>query len=224
MGATDFTKNTLQDMMFRGQNATINGRTLAWDAAPTLYVGLIGGPALPNLGAALRSADYAAGDCAWPAAPNGRLYRAATGGTTGADEPDWPDADGGTVEDGTVVWAEQTPALAAGDVPEPSGGAYARRPWACSLAKVMGCGLSDSASASSGGSGVISNLDAVVFPVATAAWGPVWGMCVFDEAEGGNPLHFAALDAPRAVGAGDQLAFAAGEAGASYGAITVTLF
>jgi hypothetical protein len=223
MGSTDFAKNKLQDLMFRGQSATINGKTLSWSAAPTLYVGLVGGADLPGQGAALRSAAYAAGKYAWPAAPNGRLYKATTAGTTGASEPVWPTADGGTVTDGTIVWTEQTRALGSAAPPEPSGGAYARQAWTCSLAKVMGCNLAASAGASSGGTGIISNLDQVLFPVATAAWGPIWGICMFDAATAGNALYFAALTVPKVVGASDQLAFAAGAANASYGAITVTL-
>ena len=38
--ATDFLENTLVDVLFRGQSATINGKTLSWSAAPTYYVRL----------------------------------------------------------------------------------------------------------------------------------------------------------------------------------------
>ena len=38
--ASDFMENTFVDVMFRGQNATINGKTLTWSAAPTLYFAL----------------------------------------------------------------------------------------------------------------------------------------------------------------------------------------
>jgi hypothetical protein len=38
--ATDWFENQLVDIFFRGQNATINAKTLSWSAAPTLYIAL----------------------------------------------------------------------------------------------------------------------------------------------------------------------------------------
>jgi len=215
---TDFFKNRIQDVFFRGQSATINSKTLSWSAAPSLFIGLIGGADFPNSGVRLSSTAYAVNKYAWPSTPNGRVYKVTTAGTTGASEPAWPTTDGGTVTDGTVVWTEATNLLAAGTIPEPSGGAYARQTWTCSLAAVMGCNLSTSASASTGNTGKISNLAAVQFPVATAAW----GLCIFDAASAGNPIEFCPLAVPKVVGAGDQLAFAGGVANTSYGAITIT--
>lgn len=43
---------------------------------------------------------------------NGHLYQCAQAGTTGADEPAWPLAEGGQVTDGGVIWKEMTPVLA----------------------------------------------------------------------------------------------------------------
>ncbi len=229
MSATNFLENLIQDVFLRGQNATINGKTLTWSAAPSLYVGLIGGASFPNQGVALRSTAYTVGQFAWPTTPNGRLYKCTTAGTTGAGEPAWPTTSGGTVTDGGVVWTEQTVALGAmtsvAPVAEPSGNAYARQAWTCSLAAVMGTNLAASASASTGITGTISNLSAVQFPAATpAAWGPIWGIAIYDAASGaGNCLHWYPLQTPKVVGATDQMTFAAGVANTSYGGIQITL-
>lgn len=37
---TNFLENTLIDVLLRGQSATINSKTLSWNAAPTLYLAL----------------------------------------------------------------------------------------------------------------------------------------------------------------------------------------
>jgi hypothetical protein len=42
---------------------------------------------------------------------NGHLYQCIQAGTTGATEPNWPLGEGSTVQDGTVVWQENTPVL-----------------------------------------------------------------------------------------------------------------
>lgn len=41
-----------------------------------------------------------------PTTPNGHLYKCTVAGTSGATEPTWPTATGGTVVDGTVTWTE----------------------------------------------------------------------------------------------------------------------
>lgn len=37
---SNFLENNLVDLLLRGQSVTINGKTLSWSAAPTLYVAL----------------------------------------------------------------------------------------------------------------------------------------------------------------------------------------
>ena len=228
MALSNYMKAFIQDVVFRGQNGTLNGKTLSWSAAPTLYVGLIGGSLFPNQGFAMRSTAYTVGQYAWPATPNGRLYKCTTAGTTGASEPSWPTAatavDGQTITDGGVVWTDQIPAMEAGTVPEPSGNNYARQSWTCSLAAVMGTNLAASASASSGAGGTVANLNAIQFPVATpGAWGPIWGLAFWDASSAGNLCHIYNLTVPKVVGINDQMTFAAGTANTTYGAVQVNV-
>lgn len=44
------------------------------------------------------------GQCVFPTTDAGYWYRCTTGGTTDTTEPDWPDRERATVEDGTAVW------------------------------------------------------------------------------------------------------------------------
>lgn len=50
------------------------------------------------------SHTYAVGDWVVPVVWNGLIYRCTTAGTSGAAEPSWPAATGGTVPDGGAVW------------------------------------------------------------------------------------------------------------------------
>jgi hypothetical protein len=59
--------------------------------------------------------------------------------------------------------------------------------------------------------GVKSNTTAVNFPAATASWGTVVGMAVFDASSGGNMLVWADLVTAKAIASGDQPYFAAGD-------------
>jgi hypothetical protein len=57
-------------------------------------------------------------------------------------------------------------------------------------------------------SGVVANSGAVTFPTATASWGTVLGMGLFDAVSGGNLLYFGALATSKTVDNGDQISFA----------------
>lgn len=54
----------------------------------------------------------AAGDIVRPSTTSGWHYRCTTAGTTGASEPNWPTAEGLTIEDGSATWLT-VPAMAA---------------------------------------------------------------------------------------------------------------
>lgn len=76
---------------------------------------------------------------------------------------------------------------------EVTGGSYARQ--------------SVTFSAAAGGSTANSAL--VTFPTATAGWGTVLGIGLFDASTGGNLLYYGALTASKTVGIGDTISFAA---------------
>ncbi len=77
---------------------------------------------------------------------------------------------------------------------EVSGGSYARQ--------------SVAFDAASGGS--TSNTALVTFPTATASWGTVLGIGLFDALSGGNLLYYGTLTTSKAVGNGDTISFSAG--------------
>jgi len=56
-----------------------------------------------------------------------------------------------------------------------------------------------------------SNAVAIVFPTATANWGTIMGVAVFDAASGGNCLWAGALDDPLNVNTGATFSFEIGQ-------------
>ena len=59
--------------------------------------------------------------------------------------------------------------------------------------------------------GVVANSGAVTFPQATAAWGTVLGIGLYEDVGGGaNLLYFGGLSTTKNVDNGDQLSFANG--------------
>lgn len=82
----------------------------------------------------------------------------------------------------------------AGGGTEVTGGSYAR------------VALSTNAASS----GVADNDVAITFTAASADWGTVTYVGIFDASSAGNLLMYAALSASKTISSGDQLSFAAG--------------
>src|SRR5579883_3473065 len=82
---------------------------------------------------------------------------------------------------------------------EPSGGSYAR-------AAVTNNTVNFPAASA----GAKSNATVITFAQATAAWGNVVGVGIFDALSGGNLLYFAPLTVAKNVASGDQPSFAVG--------------
>lgn len=57
-------------------------------------------------------------------------------------------------------------------------------------------------------SGVCSNTGAVTYPTATAGWGTVVAMGIFDASSAGNLLYYGALTTSKVIDIGDQISFA----------------
>lgn len=83
----------------------------------------------------------------------------------------------------------------AGGGTEVSGGGYARQP------------VSFAAAAN----GAASNNADIAFPVATADWGTITHVALFDAATGGNMLLYGALSVAKTIQTGDQLIIKAGD-------------
>jgi len=64
--------------------------------------------------------------------------------------------------------------------------------------------------------GGASNGSDVIFPIATASWGTVTHIAIYDAQTAGNMLYYGQLTASKTIASGDQLRVAAGD-------ITVTL-
>lgn len=177
-------------------------RTGSFTKPAELHIGLI--PV--SRGYWQASTAYGIGDYVLPTTPNGRLYKCTTAGTTGAAEPTWPTTDGGTVNDGTAVWEEQTVALDAASgstIPEVSGGSYAR---------VQRDPADANWSAPASGNGMTDNVGEIAFPAPSANWGLIYGLFVADAASAGNTLFKGALTTPKTVNNGDPAPkFAVGE-------------
>ena len=77
----------------------------------------------------------------------------------------------------------------AGTGAEVSGGSYAR--------------VAASFATASGTSGLVATDADVTFPTATASWGTVGWIALWDSASGGNMLYHTALDASKTIDSGD---------------------
>lgn len=84
-GKSDFLENVILDVLFRGQNATIGGKTLSWAAgAPKLYIGLGTGEADTGLTELASTGSYARAAAAAGSAQALTDFNGTHGNTTGA--------------------------------------------------------------------------------------------------------------------------------------------
>lgn len=88
----------------------------------------------------------------------------------------------------------------AGGGTEVSGGSYARK-------QVSTTGEWTAPDASTG----TENVNVLTFPEATANWGTITHIAIFDAATGGNMLFWGALNASKVINSGNVLEFTAGE-------------
>jgi hypothetical protein len=97
----------------------------------------------------------------------------------------------------------------AGGGTEVTGGSYARvalAPSTTNWASTGGAGTTTNPSAGTGGT--TSNNVAITFPTATASWGTVTHVAIFDASTAGNMLWWGALTASQVVGSGGTFSFA----------------
>jgi hypothetical protein len=103
-----------------------------------------------------------------------------------------------------------TPSANGTGVTEPSGGGYARVAVTNNTTNWAPAGTQPST-----GQQQINNT-AITFPSATASWGTVTYVVIYDAPTGGNLLAFGALTTSQTINSGDTASFAAG-------ALTITL-
>lgn len=96
-----------------------------------------------------------------------------------------------------VALSTANPTDDASGLAEPSGGAYARVSTAAGTWNVASAGLIDNASE-------------IAFAEATANWGTITHVALFDALTGGNMLWHGALAASKTVNTGDTFKFPAG--------------
>lgn len=94
---------------------------------------------------------------------------------------------------------------------EVTGGSYARVAYNPSSSSNWTATQGGVSGASSGSTGLTSNNTTITFPTATASWGTIVGMAIFDAATNGNMLFFGALSASKVVGSGDVFDFNANQ-------------
>jgi hypothetical protein len=162
------------------------------------------------------STAYSVGDRVMLGTSNLNVYECITAGTSAASAPSFNTTLGSTTTDGTVTWLTlgqgmpkrpiyialyTTAPTDAGGGTEVSGGAYARQ-------QVDPSDSNWSAPDNTGG--LTDNVNNITFPVATANWGTIVAVGIFDRASGGNLLLWGNLAANKTINSGDQFIFPAG--------------
>lgn len=203
------TSGTNNALAVPNPGSTLADGTVTWTAvsgipAPvTTYVGLL----KCSRGARANSTAYAVNDTIAVSANDGRfhLYRCTTSGTTAAAQGTlYPGVANEAITDGTAVFTEQTSGLDAGTaVVEPSGGNYARVPYAASMSNWAGTQAAASTTASTGTGGATSNNNAITYGVPSADWTgateKIWGFMEWDALSGGNIVNWGPLSALQSV-------------------------
>jgi hypothetical protein len=100
---------------------------------------------------------------------------------------------------------------------EVSGGSYARVAVARSLTAFSGTQGAGTTVASTGSGGRSSNNAAIVFPAATASWGTVTHIGIFDAATGGTMWFYGPLAAPSVINSGSVFEMLANQLGITFG-------
>lgn len=191
---SDYLVNSLIDQVLREQTPI---------APATVYVALT----VANQGEWVASTVYPAASYMTVMTSDGtyHLYYSAAGGT-GSGTPVFYGVPGESISDGTITWVEQTANIKSGaaiNEPMIGSGSYGRIGVTSALVNWAGTQGSGSITASTGTSGETSNNNGVVFPTPTGSWAAtpavVWGLALYDAANGGNLLMAGPVTNPQSV-------------------------
>lgn len=189
--------------------STLADGSVTWTAVSgipcpsALYVALL----TCTKGARANSTAYSLTDTIGVTANDGKihLYKCTTAGTTAAAQSTlYPGVANEAITDGTAVFTEQNSALDSNTgMAEVSGGSYARVNLAASLANWAGTQAAASTTSSTGTGGATSNNSIITYPTPSADWSTgtvrIWGWAIYDQASGGNLLHWGPLNALQQV-------------------------
>lgn len=99
-----------------------------------------------------------------------------------------------------IALSTADPSDSGANIAEPGAGAYGR----------VKC-ATDGADISAASAGETANVGALTFPQATASWGTITHMAIYDATAAGNMLAYGTLTTSRDVTTGDTVRFAAGD-------------
>jgi hypothetical protein len=202
LSLSNYASNRIIDRELRGQSYT---------PPASHYFGLL----TSTTGPRQNSHAYSLNDTLSLLAQDGlvHLYKVTTAGTSAAAQGTlYPGAADEVIADGTATMTEQTAALKAGTLTEPSGSGYAREEVASTLANWLDTQGVGGGVASSGNSQTTSNVNAVSWGSASGGdWGFVWGIADWDNSSGGNLIAWGPLGTPLEVTDGDSFGVDAGQ-------------
>lgn len=180
-------------------------RTNTFAKPSAIYVALL----RASRGTWTASTVYSVGDTIIPTTFAGRMYRCTTGGTSGSSQPTWTTTDGGTTNDGSVVWTEHTLSMRANtNMNEVTGSGYGR------IAVTQAdANWTDPASLTT-----IDNVNEIAFGSPTADWGTICFAALYDAVTTGNLLAVGPMSSVFVVNNGNPAPkFLAGACDVSFG-------